>query len=160
MFKIKPFPLPSVFITQPNQLYYMKTNYLYCYLLSLFVGKKVNDAAKEVTDFLNDAVGKNWVSTVHILQDGCMKMMSYPFEYILLLWNFRLNVLFFIAAHIQKRAIQLLTRITILELLEIEIEMEILELLNVLCYIPISHFQVNAGLHPFKCQTNKNIKNN
>ena len=29
-----------------------------CLPFSLSVGKKVNDAAKEVTDFLNDAVGK------------------------------------------------------------------------------------------------------
>lgn len=32
--------------------------FFYIMSISFSVGKKVNDAAKEVTDFLNDAVGK------------------------------------------------------------------------------------------------------
>ena len=38
-------------------------------IFCLFAGKKVNDAAKEVTDFLNDAVGKN-LAFMYILQNG------------------------------------------------------------------------------------------
>lgn len=41
-----------------------------------FLGKKVNDAAKEVTDFLNDAVGKSYFQLILKLHSLCTALNS------------------------------------------------------------------------------------